>query len=221
MSNLSRKKFSDETMKKVNWVRRMYVDWRSFRNSQSDLQSFECDIEDVKTITKANLSAAVCRFITEVKKLDGSEYPAKTLYDIVICLQFWLETKGICWKLLSDKEFEQVRFTLDNVMKGCVAAGVGTKVRQAEVLTFSDEDLFWSLGVLGYHNPEALLHNVVFSLGLNCALRAGKEHRVLRSIPLTPSLSSKQMFMVQDTLGIPKTSDLKQTRVVSKKEIWE
>ena len=134
---------------------------------------------------------ALCRFLTEVKKLDGSEFPARTMYDIVICLQFWLETKGLQWKLLNDQDFQQVRFTLDNVMKEHVANRVGGKVRKAEVLNFSEEDLFWSLGLLGYHSPEALLHSVVFTLGLNCSLCAGKEHRSLRSIPFNSQFQFK------------------------------
>ena len=36
-------------------------------------------------------------------------------------------------------------------------------------------------GFLGKSNPEQLLNTVVFVLGLSCALRAGKEHRQLRS----------------------------------------
>ena len=191
MELLSRKKFSDETMKKVHWVRRMYVDWCNFRNSQDDLQSYECDIENVNSITKENLSHALCRFITEVKKLDGSDCPSRTMYDIVICMQFWLETQGLTWKLLNDHNFQQVRFTLDNIMKEHTANRVGGKVRKAEVLNFSEEDLFWSLGLLGYHNPEALLHSVVFTLGLNCSLRAGKEHRSLRSIPFNSQFEFK------------------------------
>ena len=92
MENLTRKKFSNETMKKVNWVRRMYNDWRNYRNSSSSLQSVQCDIEDINNLNKELFSKAVCKFITEVKKVDGSDFPAHTIYNIVICLQFWLES---------------------------------------------------------------------------------------------------------------------------------
>ena len=42
--------------------------------------------------------------------------------------------------------------------------------------------MLWSLGLLGVHSPQALLDTIVFQLGLNCALCAGKEHRSLQSI---------------------------------------
>ena len=183
MVNMTQKTFSDETMKKVHWARRMFNDWKQFRNSQHGLQSYILDIDDVSNLQKEQLNEALCRFITEVKKVDGGDFPARTLYDIIICLQFWFETQGLTWKLLGDEEFTNLRFTVDNLMKDRTAHGVGGNVRKAEVLTFTDEDLLWSLGLLGTHNPEVLLHTVLFSLGLTCALRAGKEHRALRSIP--------------------------------------
>ena len=46
-----------------------------------------------------------------------------------------------------------------------------------------DEDLLWNLGLLGTSSPTILLSTVVFLLGKGCALRAGKEHRVLQSSP--------------------------------------
>ena len=56
---------------------------------------------------------------------------------------------------------------------------IGTNIRKAEVSTFMDEDLFWSLGLLGTHSPDVLVHTVLFLLGMSCALHAGKEHRNL------------------------------------------
>ena len=97
--------------------------------------------------------------------------------------------------MLNDEDFQQVRFTLDNVMKEYVANRVGGKVCKAEVLNFSEEGLFWNLGLLGYHTPEALLYSV--TLGLNCSLCAGKEHGLLRSIP-----SNSQFEFKTDSSGI-------------------
>ena len=184
MQMLSRKNFSDETCKKINWVTNMFQHWREFRNGSPDLINVISNLDDVSSLDKETFNSDVCRFITEVKKLDGSDYPAKTLYDIVICLQFHLEKSGgLSWKLLNEDGFKEIHFTLDNLMKKRTADGVGIKVKRAEVLTFSDEDLLWSLGLLGTHCPESLLYSVLFTVGLSCSLRAGKEHYQLRSIP--------------------------------------
>ena len=45
------------------------------------------------------------------------------------------------------------------------------------------------MGLLGSDFPEQLMHTVFFTLGLSCALRAGKEHHKLRSIPFDSQLS--------------------------------
>ena len=169
-------------MKKVNWVKKMYKDWRIYRHSLG-LEYISCDLENVTSITKESLIFALTRFITEVKKVDGSDFPARTLYDIIICVQFHLESLGYTWKLISEDAFTEVKFTLDNIMKRCTAEGVGVSVCKAQVLSFTDEDLLWLLGLMGVHSPEALLNAVVYTVGMYCALRAGKEHRVLRSPP--------------------------------------
>ena len=82
----------------------------------------------MKYLNKQSFSEDVCHFITEVKKMDGSNFPGGTMYDIMICLQFWLESEGYNWRLVSDEEFVNVKFTLDNIMKDRAARGVGGKV---------------------------------------------------------------------------------------------
>ena len=134
LEQMSNKIFSEDTMKKVKWVVTMYRAWREYRNGCDDLESVQCDLDNKETITKEALISAVTRFITEVKKIDGSDYPAKTLYEIIICLQFHLETIGFAWRLLSAEPFKDIKFTLDNVMKMRTAEGVGSKVKQAEFL---------------------------------------------------------------------------------------
>ena len=191
LQRLTQKNFSDETMKKITWVFNMYQDWMNYRNSLGNLTKVTCDLSDVSTINVNSLSFGLCRFLTEVKKLDGSEFPPKTLYDMLMCVQFFLETVGFSWRLISDDEFKEVKFTLDNVMKQRTAQGIGISVHKADVLTVTDEDILWSLGLLGTHSPEVLLNTVMFTLGLSCSLCAGKEHYVLRS----PGFDSQFTFM--------------------------
>ena len=59
-----------------------------------------------------------------------------------------------------------------------------------------DEDLLWSLGLLGCHTPQALLDTVVLKLGLTCSSRAGKEQRILCSIPF-----NSQFQLLSDSEG--------------------
>ena len=71
------------------------------------------------------------------------------MYEVVISIQFLLETEGYTSRLITDGDFKDVKLTLDNIMKEHTQQGLGNSVRQAEVLTLSDEDIFvesWSIG---------------------------------------------------------------------------
>ena len=176
MERLSHKDFSHETKKKMRWVLKMFTEWRSYHNLSASLDHVECDLHDKGLISVKSLNFAIPRFISEVKKLDGSDFPGKTLYDIVICIQFHLESIGFAWKLLNHDTFREIRFTLDNLMKLRVSQGIGTSVHQASVLSAMDEEDLWSLGLLGWDTPDKLLNTVVYLVGKGFALRAGKEH---------------------------------------------
>ena len=68
----------------------MYHEWRGHWNAIG-LEYIGCDLEDRATVTGQSLTFALCRFITEVKKIDGTDFPGKTLYHIIVCMQFHLE----------------------------------------------------------------------------------------------------------------------------------
>ena len=116
LKELSHKNFSSETLKKVLWVWKMYCEWRQHRHSLG-LEYITCDLEDHSTISTGSLSFALCRFLTEVKKVDGSDFPGKMLYDILVCVQFHLECLGFAFCLINDTTFHDLKFTLDNLMK--------------------------------------------------------------------------------------------------------
>ena len=106
-----------------------------------------------------------------------------------MCLQFHLESIGYMWRLLSSNIFVDLKYTLDNVMKERASDNVGGPVKKAEVLSDVDIDILWKNGFLGYDNPEKLLNTVFITVGMSCALRAGKEHQKLRSIPFNSQFS--------------------------------
>ena len=147
----------------------MYHEWHAYLEGLG-LENIVCDLEDKATITAETLKFTLPHFITEVKKLDGSDYPGKTLYHLVICIQFHLECQGLAFKLINDAAFKDVKYTLDNTMKARTAQGIGNTIKQAEVLSAMDEDLLWSLGYLGMSNLYQLLNTVIFAIGKGFAL---------------------------------------------------
>ncbi len=186
-----------ETQKKIRWVRKMYNDWRNNHHQhRPDLSSISCDLENLSTVNKANLSYALCHFLGEVRKVDGTDFQGKTLYEILVTVQMYLESEGVNWKLLDGQEFVNMKFTLDNLMKPHTQSGLGCHVCKASVLTYEQEDFMWANGILGCSNPQQLVDTLIYLLGVHCALRAGKEHRALRA----PGKNSQFSFFFENSI---------------------
>ena len=100
-------------------------------------------------------------------------YPAKTLYQMIVAIQKYLNVNKIPWKLIDSPQFESVKNVLDNVMKEHTQLNVGTVKKQAELITYDQENMLWKEGVLGENSPDKLRNTVLFLLGVNLALRAG------------------------------------------------
>ncbi len=168
---MGRKRFADNTEQKVNWAAQMYQDWRNFRlmNGCTDPHVMSVDIDSLSKLDKVSLSYSLSNFIMEVRKRNGTDFPGQTLYQIVICLQFFLETQG---KLVDDPVFIRFKNTLDNVMKEHAKAGLRCPV-SAMLISLTDKDKMWNEGMLGEDDPTTLRDTLVFLLGLNFAVRGG------------------------------------------------
>ena len=140
----------------------MYQEWREYRNVYHSNDAIRANLEDISTLCLDTVNYAFCRFIAEIRKVDGSMFPPRTLYEISVCLQFKLEMLGFTWKLLDDEQFTTFKFTLDYIMKLRCQEGYGNVVKQAEVLSYKDEDILWQIGVLGTDNPTKLMKTLVF-----------------------------------------------------------
>ena len=85
VDEMSVKRFTDPMEKNINWVLKMYREWRD--NSNSDIPNIYCDLEDVSTLAQDNLLYALCRFVCKVgKKKDGAKFPPKTLRYIILMI---------------------------------------------------------------------------------------------------------------------------------------
>jgi len=59
---------------------------------------------------------------------------------------------------------------LDAKLQSIASKGVGSKKRQAEVISEEEEQLLWDKGLLGESNPQQLLDTIGFYNGLYFAL---------------------------------------------------
>ncbi len=188
---LTGKTFAESTDRKIGWAVSLYRDWRHARIDSGELndifQIINSDVDE-PGLDKLNLSTALCAFLSDVKHANGSEYPGKTLYSLLIMIQLHLEKSRLDWKLLDDKEFLSVRNTLDNLMKERVHSWVGVE-KKFDPITVENEEELWSQGLLGSDNPKQLHETVMYLVRLSFALRGGKEQQSLRCPPYDPQIT--------------------------------
>ena len=167
----------------VDWAVGAYTDWRNerLRTYNYDFGIYMADLDNVEELTKENLCYSLCRFLPEVTKQKGEGlYPGKTLYQMLVAIQKYLNVNKIQWKIVEGADFLDARTVLDNISKERTKANIGIQRRQASVISYDMENELWERGILGENTPEKLRNSVLFLLGINLLLRAIDEHYQLR-----------------------------------------
>ncbi len=86
---LTGKTFAESTECKIGWAVSLYRDWRRAQIDSGELndifQIINSDVDE-PGLDKLNLSTALCAFLSDVKRADGSEYPGKILYSLLIMI---------------------------------------------------------------------------------------------------------------------------------------
>ena len=155
----------------------------------------DADLNNLSLVTKENLESSLCRFIPEVTKSKGDgPYLGKTLYQIIVAIQKFLQINKINWQLIHGSDFSELRTVLDNVMKERCAENVGNIRKQADLISYKYEEEMWQKNVLGEDTPDKLRSTVSFLLRINLALCAVDEHYYLRCE--IPEKSSQFSFKV-------------------------
>ena len=101
LSELKTKLLKKRTYK-MQWGVRTFKDRRSDRLSTPetfDPVIFEVDLDVVGSLKKESLCYALCRFIPEITKKDGTDYPGKTLYEMITSVQKYLNQKSFAMEV--------------------------------------------------------------------------------------------------------------------------
>ena len=192
LDKLTHYQFTNNTEKKIKWVIGLFCQWREHIMASVDCDPRICrsDLHFPKHLVLEDVVFCLHKFLTEVWKLNGSEYLPHTLYQMVVSIQIYLKSHKIYWKLLGKgcDNLNDLYYTLENLMKQRTAQGLGQKV-SAKVASQSDEDKMWEEGVLGETHPLQLCDTILFLLGMNLALHGGEEHKKLQRPGFNPQIT--------------------------------
>ena len=131
---------------------------------------------------RASLCTWLCKFSVEVRKVDGTPFPPKSIQHYLVGVQRFIRSKEGCEELniFTDSDFLPLRKLLDALYRKLHSEGIGCSSKQTEVLTDQDEEKLWNTGALDPETPQGLLNCVFFLNGKNFCLRGGAEHRDLK-----------------------------------------
>ena len=111
----------------------------------------------------------LCKFILEIRRQDGKEYPPNTLYSIACGILRHVRNYAPQVNFFTQVQFTGFRKTLDSEMKRLTAAGVGVKKKKAEPLSLKDEDELWQQGLLGNQDAQTLVDTIIFVWPILCS----------------------------------------------------
>ena len=129
INELKHKNFAFQSKKKIRWCVNMYDDWRRERMLDPYIPREICsaNLNALFTFSEGDLDYSLARFIREVKKVDGTDFPPNSLREIIIMIQMYLHENLISWKLLDGDNFSVLRNMVDNTMKERTAQGLGVR----------------------------------------------------------------------------------------------
>ena len=167
----------ENTEKATQWCLNTWDEWTKQRELNEDERLF--GPISIGEMSEDQIRYWVPRFILEVRKKNGDEYPPNTLYQMVCGLQREVQKKRPNINFFSPL-FSDLSQTLDSEMKRLKSLGLGMTAKKAEPITLEEEEKLWECGALGESDPTILLYTVFYLIGVHFALRSGSEHRRLR-----------------------------------------
>ena len=160
--------------KNVNTVRKTKSDLNVFRRWCSTIK----EERDVKDIPVPELDKILSHFFVKVRKSVGTDYEPDTLTSYHRSLDRYFRENGKLFSILTDKEFQKSRDTLEAKRKELRRAGKGRRPNKALGLTEEEVEKLWNEGLLGSHSPLiALLRTIWLNNTLHFGWRTRDEHR--------------------------------------------
>ena len=127
LSNMKDGTCPSNTLKNNEWARRTFETWRTERNKRFP----EDKCPDIVFENKDTACEWLCKFVTEVRKSDGSEYTPRSIYLLLAGLQRSIRKTHPKEEIniFSDHEFKSLKKVCDSVFKKLHSKGIGATTK--------------------------------------------------------------------------------------------
>ncbi len=179
MNVISKGFIPENTRKNTAWAHNVLMEWMCERNNSSEEK---CPHNLLDNPDPNKINKWLSRFVTEVRKKDGSSYPPRSIHVILAALQRkMLETTPSAPKFFDKGSFvfNEPRRVCDYTYRQLHTEGIGCEVKHTPIFTRAEEDKLWESGVIGVDTPKSLQCAIFFYVGKRFCLRGGEEQRKL------------------------------------------
>ena len=136
------------TQKTNQWAVRWFQQWLRQRNERSEEK---CPEDILLTDDHGELCRWLCVCVNEMRKVSGDEYTPRSITLFIGGLQCYITSEKGEHVRLCDPEnpsSKALHRVLDNRFRELHRIGAGTKRKQAEVVSYDEEDQLWETGIL-------------------------------------------------------------------------
>ena len=129
----------------------------------------------------------LCRFVNEIKKQDGTDYPARTIWKICCGIQRALREDDKMLHIFDEANpsYDEFLKQIDARMKELTAAGVGIEPERADPISKKDEEQLWNTNTINLTTSQGLSNGVFFYACKLFGLRGMDEHTELMAEQFT------------------------------------
>lgn len=178
LEKLRRNRIPKATLEKVKWAVNIFSSW--LYQWKISLDEGLRVYKDMDQMERSDLNFCLKYFIADVRKINGEEYPPRTLKEIVAAVQHHFNyALRKPFSIFKDVAFLETREILDAAMKRSAQNGTVKPKKRAAPISVDAEEKLWSNGVFGRGNPRQVIDTLIYHFGMHFALRARQEHRDL------------------------------------------
>ena len=155
------------TAKNTDRAYKNFESWHTARNQRFPEAWCPDDVLSSKEVACEYL----CKYTTETRKADGSEYTPCSLYLLLSGIQRYVckVYPKMQVNLFVDHEFTALKNLCDSIFKKLHYKGIGGSLKTTAVLSADDEKKLWDTNVMNTKTPIGLLRAFFFYNGKNFA----------------------------------------------------